>query len=207
MKIRHRDLESVRSDPTRFHRLRGGGPPYGPATVLYQSIMYLHNNRDDIAEARDHFRRVCASNGFPPEKSKLYEDRLNRYYEAYMATDGRVACVGLNLNYRSAGGNYLAGQIHRVDLVREPPPCYRALIIASEAFPWANELRWPMIQLAVSVSLRCAVGEVSVGAYFHDTGQHELTTYSQEQIGVAAREFDQLCAHVSAMLSSADSSL
>jgi hypothetical protein len=69
---------------------------------------------------------------------------------------------------------------------------YAAWMLGMAPFPWARELRMPLLQSAIARRHGVDSDLVSVGWYFFGTGEYQAETFSAGQVVNATAEVEQL---------------
>jgi len=113
------------------------------------------------------------------------ETSLGRYINWCSTQNLRVADAAVNLAYE-LGFLELRGMVSRVDMTTDG---YRAVLLGSASKDWQNELRMPLIQVAVASMYGRPAERTEVGVPNLDGSRLATALYSRGQIARAERKF------------------
>lgn len=201
MKISHKELAACQKSPKFWLASRieqsssGGGPRFGYSQALSLSLCELHKG-GDLSIAKKQLEGYLER--FKNEKKKdLMRVRLLDY-AAWLDTSGIVPVdSNVILTFPASGEWHLGGYVSRVDILANG---YRAVLFEPIVPNWKNELRMPLIQLAIAERYGRPAKEIRVG--FHDLDGNEMSDY---RYGETSREkawktFDKLGETISKLL-------
>jgi hypothetical protein len=188
MRISHTQLESCLASPRTWYRasVAAESHPYlmGYERVLRLSIFNFHKSsgpaaRDYMAKMirKHHLRNVS--------RITEIEISLDRYVRWAVEERLKVADTKVNLAHQM-GFLELRGEIGRVDVTSTG---YRAVLFGKAPDGWEQQLRMPLIQVAIALMYGRPQDKTEVG--FQEMNASNLTTkiYSQHQIQKAQRKF------------------
>lgn len=151
MRIRHKELEAVRADYRRWAARSiapgSGGPRRSYASVTRDAI-YKYHKTGDAAIARGWLVDALA-----PFANRARRDgalfQFDRYVEVSAQSHDVVVDFRINVNYDLGSGITLGGQVSRLDLVLASGH-YRVVLLGPRPDDWPGDLRFPLLQRAVS---------------------------------------------------------
>lgn len=188
MRISHTKLESCLASPRTWYRasLAAEAHPYlmGYERVLRLSIFHFHKSsgpaaRDYMAEMirKHNLRNVSRINEI--------EITLDRYVRWATKERLKVADTKVNIAHQM-GFLELRGEIGRVDVTSTG---YRAVLLGKVPGDWEQQLRMPLIQVAVALMYGRPQDKTEVGFQELDASNLATRLYSERQIQKAQRKF------------------
>jgi hypothetical protein len=202
MKVPLSLLEEARRNPAsaRSKLVSGARPPikYTPNQLLQHVILRFHKQQMTVAEAHKELLQ-CYHAKFT-SKSDLDEvlEDFDEYIADYQRLDNDAAVIRHRLKVRLpdylAGGIEVTGQIPRLDASSDGG--YAARLFAKRPRDWRGELRLPIIQATVATDLGVDIDEVTVGLYCFDDGDHQATSFANEEIAAAYEELGRVLAQL-----------
>jgi hypothetical protein len=162
MKISHKELEACRFSPKSWvasKQAGGGFGRFGYKQALGFAICEFH--RVGSVDAAVMKIDGYAAQNFKDLKkiAKLYES-LDEYTKWFIGSGIVAADANVLLNYPYTGDWHLGGMVARVDIA---DPGYRAVLFETLTPNWKNQLRMPLIQLAIADRYGRPASEVRVG--------------------------------------------
>jgi hypothetical protein len=195
MKISHGELETCRSNPKVWisgQQSGGGYRRFSYNRALSFAICEFHR-ANSISAANDKLDGYVKKNFKDLKRiTKLY-DSLNEYARWFVSSGIISADANVRLEYPYDGDWQLGGLVSRVDFLTS---CYRAILFGAIPLAWKEELRMPLIQIAVGERYGRPASEVRVG--FQDLSQNLLvdTRYSESVRNNALAQFESVGAKV-----------
>jgi len=165
MRISHTEFEMCRKNPREWVskktknliQIRMG------YDGLTKRAIYMFHRTKSAAEAQAHLSRLL--NKFNLKNTVLRDkaqEKLNSYIEWFNEESPAVSECGLRLDYDLGNGWVLGGEISRVDIDIESGG-YRGVLISNRPPSWQQQLRFPLIQRALSARLQRPETLISVG--------------------------------------------
>jgi hypothetical protein len=188
MRISHTQLESCLVSPRTWYRasLAAESHPYlmGYERVLRLSIFHFHKSSD--AAARDYMAEMIQKHHLRNvSRINEIEIGLDRYVKWAVAERLKVADTKVNLAHQM-GFLELRGEIGRVDLTSTG---YRAVLFGKVPDGWEQQLRMPLIQVAIALMYGRPQGKTEVGFQEMDASNLITRIYSEQEIQKAQRKF------------------
>jgi hypothetical protein len=188
LKLRLRDLEAARRDPSAF---RGGSAR--PAAMrmsrlraLQLAVYAFHRQGDDTDGAARHLAELYERNFRRPEHLPVLEEQLAMYVAAYRQSGLIPFVVRDRIVIPISDSVLLTGEVPRVDMA--PGGGYAVWLLSRGPFPWRTELRIPLLQATYAEKMGVGESRVGVGFYFFETGHYEDARYSREDLLAARSE-------------------
>jgi hypothetical protein len=156
----------------------------GYERVLRLSIGHFHKSSSQAA--RDYMAKMIRKHNLRNvSKINEIEISIDRYVRWAMSERLKVADTKIKLEYR-LGFLELRGEIGRVDVTGTG---YRAVLLGKVPDGWEQQLRMPLIQIAVALMYGRPQDKTEVG--FQELNASNLATriYSERQIQKAQHEF------------------
>ena len=191
MKISHKDLEACRFSPKSWIQSKkssGGFGRMGFKQALGYAICEFHKE-ENVKSALKKLDGYVTNN-FKNEKKiqKLYET-FDGYTKWFSQSGIISADANILLNYPSSGQWHLGGLISRVDLTESG---YRAVLFEVAGTGWKDQLRMPLIQLAIANYYGRPEKEIRVGMQNLDGNVLVDTRYGADKRSEALEEFLKL---------------
>lgn len=195
MKLKLRDLELVRQDPSIL--ITGGQPAYhyrgqSKRRTLQLATYEFHRQGGDLQWAAEHFRAMYKRNFKREDRLTELERDLARYaaaYQRYQQLGYEQFQSRLHAKIPVDTALQLVGEIPRLDIA---PTGYAAWLFCETFWTWKDELRMPLLQAYVAEQMGAPWGEVTIGVYCFDTGAHDRECFSDTEIGDAREEVHAL---------------
>ena len=198
-------IEEARKNPVRFAaRAVSGKKPFFShknfRAFFFKALREFHAGKAKRLVLSE-FDNWCDSN---LSRQANYQARFQHYRRVlalYCDSYGALGCrcietrkkALLNINTHS-----VTGLIDRFDLVL--PVGYRATMTQLYDLPWKHDLRWPLLQKAVSDEMGCAVEQVQVGIFCLETGAYDYHSFSDPEVTNAVAEAESVLSAVEANL-------
>jgi len=161
-KISHTKLEACRFSPKAWalSQVSGGGfATFGYKQALANAINVLHRV-ESFQAASEKLEDFIDRHFTNPKKIAQVRDQLIEYAAWYSKAGIVIADSNVTINYPSQGMWHLGGIVARVDVTDLG---YRAILFEAFDNNWKNQLRMPLIQLAIAEQYGRPPGEVYVG--------------------------------------------
>jgi len=191
MRISHTQLESCLANPRAWYRasLTDQSHPYpmGYDRILRLSILHFH--KSTALAARKYMAQVIRKHDLRnASRINEIETSLERYIKWATEDRTKVADTKVNLAHQ-IGFLELRGEIGRVDVTTAG---YRAVLFGKAPDGWEQQLRMPLIQVAIASMYGRPQDEMEVG--FQQLDGNNLTTrnYSARRIQKAEDTFTEL---------------
>lgn len=173
MRLKHGELEQLRTDLAGWiasKRSEGSGPRMSYRHATRMGIYRLHRG-DDLPTAVSYLGKFLDSYklGNSARRSEaenniaMYSEWMQRETAAFIATKTRI-------QFAITPDVSIGGELPRIDLLATDDG-YRAILLGESDMTWRSQLRMPLIQRAVSATLKRPEGLVSVGVQELD-GEH-----------------------------------
>jgi hypothetical protein len=191
MKISHRDVEGCLKDPAGWMAEQAAEKYFriGYDQLLRFAIYHFHDTGDATA-GRSHLEAALESNDL--RKAARVEKAVSDFDSyAIWTTDEGLVVIDRNfrINHEFPDSLALGGQISRIDYT---PSGYRAVLLGNHDPNWRTELRFPLIQRAISEQFKRPVGEIAVGCQLLDGSGLEVEVYNPPGLTEAEGEFRAL---------------
>jgi hypothetical protein len=196
--ISHREIAKCEANPQAWVRARKGDSTFygfGYNQVLVLGIYRFHRT-GSASQARSYLQDLLTRHSARLRTTAKAQDVLGRFdsYRQWMAgSQTAVAEHRVRLNAQMGGFLSIGGEISRVDVTG---PGYRGVILGSFPSDWRDELRMPLIQLALALRYQRPAEQFSVGVQELDGSSLAMTSYSLQQIEAARAEFRALGSNV-----------
>lgn len=198
MKISHRQLEIIRSNPENFSSLiseaRGGYFRLSKYTCWKHAVNFYYKSGYDLNKTEDYFVKMFNNNFVDNKRNqrelKSYIQELNRYVDDFNDLGNEIIDTKVKVSLDIGHNNTLSGEIHRIDMSLNGG--YEVYMIIKADYNWEDELRFPLLQHHFSQDLGCSNEEVSVGVYCFEMGEHLVNKYSQDEIEKSLKEVDKI---------------
>lgn len=199
MKIKHKNLESVRTDPSNAKILLSENYPGGKnMTRCWDRAISVYHKEHSLDKAILYLQGQClnfADNKKNRDKTENLILKLIAYDKSYIQLKYSPHKVLGRLNMDIKYNNYLSGEIYRVD---ETSDGYAITLMLREDRIWKNELRFPLLQRFYSDKFKCPTNKIKIGVYNYEKGIHDYTTYDQSTLNNAWEEMIKISQLVSA---------
>ena len=186
MKIRHSELEACRKDPAGWLASSGGFARGGYASDIKLAISHFHKTGSHQAaqEKLEEYlkKRINA------QKKQWARDTLDNYVVALGKSDWLVADTKLRLSLELGSGVVMSGEMSRIDVSPKSGQYQAVLLSASIDGNWTSELRWPLVQLAVSQKYSREIEDVAVGIQSLDGSVIDTRCFSKGRINKCMTE-------------------
>jgi hypothetical protein len=198
MKISHKQLEACRFSPKSWvasKQSSGGFGRLGYRQALALAISEFHKKEDIKATVVKIDGYVAKNFKNEMKISKLYTD-FDQYTKWYQSSGIISAEANILLNFPSSGDWHLGGYVSRVDLILSG---YRAILFEVPGSGWKDQLRMPLIQLAIANRYGRPASEVRIGLQDLDGNSIVETQYGTQKRSDALSEFQKLGGKVLAL--------
>lgn len=198
MKIRHSELEVCRKNPAAWFASAGSGfATFGYKTAIKLAIFYYHRTASHKA-AQEKLEEYL-QNFVDAQRKQWARDTLDNYVVAFGKSDWLVADTKLRLWLELGHTVVMSGEMSRID-IHPQSGRYQALLLSADIDGgWTNELRWPLMQLAVSEKYSRAVEEVSVGLQTLDGATIDTKCFSKSKISKCMSEAADLAETINSL--------
>jgi hypothetical protein len=188
MRISHTQLESCLASPRTWYRtsLAAESHPYlmGYERVLRLSIFHFHKSTGPAAH--DYMTKMIRRHALKNvSRINEIEASLDRYIRWATAEGLKVADTKVNIVHQ-IGFLELRGEIGRVDVTSKG---YRAVLLGKAPDAWEQQLRMPLIQIAIASMYGRPQEKMEVGFQQLDASKLATKLYSDDQIQRAQRKF------------------
>ncbi len=203
MKVPHGQIESCRADPVSWVRRRLGLSGDG----IFATRGFNAGLRDAICE----YHRVGSPSAAHEALSKYIgafkdenrkqenHDRLDNYIFWHKSAGIIVAHTRIRLVHPMGNDVLLGGDITRLDM--DPLTGRYAAVLLTDSLPFDNdELRWPLIQLAIARQFARDADLISVGVQDLAGGQIGLRSFSASVLALAEAEAQELSSEIQAAI-------
>lgn len=182
MRISHSEFGAARHDPAAWLRAKQtpvvGGRRLGYAQAVKLAIYKFHSSQGDRSSTLNHFDQMATRHFRNAAKITEARLQLDAYIEWAHDAGVIVADHRIRLNLALHGDIALGGEVSRIDI---GPNGYRAVLLSGRAVGgWKQELRMPLIQVAVADRYDRTADEVSVAIQMLDGGGLDEASYSQK---------------------------
>jgi hypothetical protein len=191
MRISHTALDACLGNPRHWYvSLRGSAShPYkmGYARALQLAILQYH--RGSAQNAEQYLDRLVKKHNFKDARRvhKMSSD-LNAYIRWSVLEHLKVvdfkAKISLPLGFLE-----LRGEVGRIDVTKRG---YRAVLFGEPSPTWRQQVRMPLIQLAIAQMYARPAEDVAVGFQELDGSNLQTTVFTAGQISAAQRRFRTL---------------
>lgn len=199
MKIKHKNLELVRSNPSNAKVLLSENYPGGKnMTRCWDRAIAVYHKENSLDKAIQYLQGQClnfAINKKNRDRTESLILKLIDYDKNYRQLGFLPYKVQGRLNMDIEYNNYLSGEIYRVDKTKDG---YAITLMLRTGKIWQNELRFPLLQRFYSDKLECSENKIMVGVYNYEQGKHEFISYDQSALNDAWEEMTKISELVSA---------
>jgi len=195
MIIRHAEISVCLQNPRSWVAQKINPTPsfirtgYAGATKL---AIYRFHTTGDVRIARRHLRGLFPRLGLT-NQSLIDEalDDLDNYMDWYVRESPVVATWRHRLRFDMGLGCFLGGEVSRID-VEPSNDRYRAIILGDTPNNWLSEIRFPLIQRALSEQLKRKDNLISVGFQRLDGSNIVLRSFSKQVLDNAENRAREL---------------
>jgi hypothetical protein len=182
-RISHTELSTAQQDFSSWWRARqasaGGGRRLGYAQVVKLAVYKFHSLQGDRAGSLGHFDRLVARRLTNASRIARARLQLEAYIEWAERSGLIVADHRVRLNLPLATDVALGGEVSRIDIGRRG---YRAVLLGARfSAHWKEEIRMPLIQLAVATEYARPPEDVKVAVQLLDGSGLDETGYDAEE--------------------------
>jgi hypothetical protein len=192
MKISHLELEGCRQSPRAWAQRKldavSTGRNYGYKQALVNAISTLHKYKDPKT-AINKLEALIEKHFVNENKISAIRRNLNAYIVWFKNSGVIDADSNIRLNYPSNSQWRLGGLISRLDIM---PDGYRAVLLGPYREEWFEELRMPLIQLAIGEKYGRPTNEISVAVQELDGSGLKQRKFSDKSLMSAQAEFSSL---------------
>jgi hypothetical protein len=196
VRVSHTQLEAFRSNPKGWLAAAQAKTraSFGFNSAVKFAIAHYHKSSSHKS-AQDKLEDYLA-NFSDVGRKQWARDTLDNYVVWYLGTELFVADTMPRLSLDVAPELTISGELNRVDM--EPiSGDYHAILLTPVSIPaWKDELRWPLLQVAVAERYQRNQENVSVGVQRLDGSGLEIVSYSTTAIKKAIGEAKSLAKHL-----------
>jgi hypothetical protein len=189
MKISHRQLEECRQQPRQW-LVNASNVYTGPRRLGYAQVLQLavHKyHKDGATAARQHLTALVARAQLRDSiRVDLTTASLDSYIDWYTGSGTITVDDRVRLFLDIQGYLSLAGEVSRVDIT---PEGYRGVLLGTAPRGWKDQLRMPLLQVALAATFGRPSSEIWVGIQELDGSGLAVATFSSRRIAEAEREF------------------
>jgi hypothetical protein len=200
MRISHLELETCRRSPRAWVQNRldtvPTGRKYGYKQALLNAIFTLHKQKSATI-AVNKLEALIEKHFIDEKKIAAIRRNLESYISWFKVSGVIDADSNIRLNYPIDSVWQLGGQVSRLDLM---PDGYRVTLIGPYTDKWSEELRMPLIQLAIEEKYGRPANEISVAVQELDGSDLRQRKFSTRALNEARAEFIALGAKVQALM-------
>lgn len=193
MKIPFKSLEGLRENPKSYWTTKGS--PFSGRSKFQRwqdSLRIYHQGGSDLPAAEEYLRGSLGKVKSLRDKELIeFVGQLQQYHNDYSGLDSAFFQFRPNMAFNIKMGYELRGQIPRID-VNLDADGYSAYLFARSAYPWQDELIFPLLQHYLANYFDCNQKDIRVGYYFLEPGKHEAHRFSDTQVDAALEELDEL---------------
>lgn len=197
MKISHSELEACRKDPAGWLAKSGGFARGGYASDVKLAISHFHKTGSHKAaqeKLEEYLKKYVNA-----QKKQWARDTLDNYVVALDKSDWLVADTKLRLSLELGHGVVMSGEMSRID-VNPKSGQYQAVLLAESIDGnWKSELRWPLVQLAVSQKYSREIEEIAVGMQTLDGSVIDTRRFSKSKTTECMAEAADLADTISSL--------
>ncbi len=196
MNLLFSQIEEARKNPTAFKRRLAKSRPFFNTknfrAYFFKAMKQFHNGKTK-AEVTRVFREECTLN---LQTQLNFQQRISTYIDSlktYCDTFPAQGCLFVEARKRlllNIGPHTITGTVQRFDA--KVAGGYRATITQIEQTNWRAELRWPLIQKAISIAHGCPTSEIDVGVFAIEDGAYDYEVFTDAQIAAAEAQADAL---------------
>lgn len=197
MKISFRDLENARRDPVAFGRslvrpAQGGGMNRGYFMDWRDAVLKWESQNIGATQVRNELQATLERR-FTGKGSALRTTQTLARFDEFVAAE-------TTRRYRFQRSR-MDIELHLAELAQSPlrvsgevPLLHRfgtryiATLLLSQDVDWEQELRTPLLQMAVADKLNLFYGEVSIAAYLYPQGVFEEVTFDDAELQRSKQE-------------------
>lgn len=199
MKIKHKNLELVRTNPSNAKILLSENYPGGKnMTRCWDRAISVYHKEGSLDNAINYLQGQCLNFANTKKNRDRTENlilKLIAYHKNYTQLKFLPQKVQGRLNMDIEYNNYLSGEIYRVDKTNDG---YAITLMLRQDKIWQNELRFPLLQRFYSDKFECPANKVKIGVYNYEKGIHDYTTYDQSTLNNAWEEMMKISQLVNA---------
>ena len=186
MKIKHKNLELVRSNPSNAKIFLSENYPGGKnMTRCWDRAISVYHKENRLDKAILYLQGQClnfANTKKNRDKTESLILKLIAYDKNYTQLNFLPQKILGRLNIDIEYNNNLSGEIYRVDKTCDG---YAITLMLREDKIWQNELRFPLLQRFYSDMFKCPANKIKVGVYKYDKSEHEYITYDESTLNNA----------------------
>jgi hypothetical protein len=198
-KISHRQLEDCRHSPKAWalnQKTSAGFSTFGYRQALSNAITLFHRLGDPV-EANKRLEEFIDRHFTDLKKINVLRNQLIEYTRWYVQTGIITADSNVTLNFPIHSLWHLGGKVARVDVTDSG---YRAILFEEFDGTWKEQLRMPLIQLAIAEKFGRPPAEVRVGFQDLDGNKTVEASYGEAKRSSALAEFESIGAVVQSIL-------
>lgn len=181
MKLSHRQLEACQRDPRGWLRAQESDRFVRRGYDGYTKLGIFRFHRDEDPDgARDHLRGLLERCGYLTNERRQSRalEKLDDYIDWIRTENVSVVEGRVNLEFPVNGDLLISGRVERVDVVTGG---YRAVLLGDYRADWQQQLRMPLLQMAVAHHYWVPVEDVLVGVQKVDGSELEVVSFSKPE--------------------------
>lgn len=202
MKLRHAELETCRQDPIAWTRTVLGGNRRVSMSFERIAVMsiYRYHKSGDAEDAVKHLERLAESYHLKnSSKREVCEEKIRTYFAWCETSRPVVVSHGIKIRLPLTGDVFLAGEVSRVDIDLESGG-YRAVLLTDKELSVEQELRMPLLQMALANRFQRVISDISVGRQHVDASDVVVKSFSERRVKSAFREAKRLAEQIETLL-------
>lgn len=195
MKFSHRNLEAIRQNPVNFKQILGSsGGRLSMARCWQFAARRYHQNDNDEEKAVKYLEDSCinqfVNNASNAGKIRVLVDKLYKYFKDYQKQNVNFYDYSNRISLDIQNNNFITGEVFRID--QKNNKGYKITLFSKQDTIWANELRYPLLQIYYSNIFECPVMDIEVGIYNLERDKHEYLCFDEETLQQAWNEVTQI---------------
>lgn len=195
MKFSHRNLEAIRQNPKNFKQiLNSSGGRISMARYWQFAARRYHQSSNDDELAVNYLENNClnhfVNNASNSGKIRKLIDKLHLYFEDYKKQNIEFYDYTNRISIDIQNNNFITGEIFRID--KKNDGGYKIALFSKLDSIWANELRFPLLQIYYSNLFECPTMDIEVGVYNLEKDKHEYLFFDEETLQQAWNEITQI---------------
>ncbi len=189
MKLKHRYLEQVRSNPKSALQI-SEQTAGGKSMVRYWDWAVGHFHKEqDLDSGLDYLENGLSNfndNRANNTKREMLLNKFKNYAHEYLNLGFENIKTNGRLNINIQHNNFLTGEIFRIDRTSEEG--FAITLMNRFDDIWTTELRFPLLQIYFSNYYKCAFDLIKVGVYNFEEEIHEYTSFDELDLNKAWEE-------------------
>lgn len=194
MKFSHRNLEAIRKNPVNFKQILGASGGRQSMARYWQFAARKFHQNNSIEMAVSYYEKIClknfVNNSANSTKISNLVDKLYKYSEDYESLNVNYYDYSNRISVDIQNNNFITGEVFRLD--KKVNEGYKVTLFSKEDTIWANELRYPLLQIYYSNIFECPVMDIDVGIYNFSTDTHDYLCFDEKTLKQAWDEVTQI---------------